>query len=235
MNLSEIFKEAILEAKKEKPSAGLSKKQKSDVVKKAKKGGDVGKKGKGFEKIASKATKQYGSEEKGKKVAAAAMWKNIKRVKEGEDHEVSMAKNSLESIMKSVADLMQKIGNEERNLPGWIQDHISNAENFIDQAAQGFHELEYHGDDEDDDEEEEGPGDDMGMIEPVDEDKYNNSIRYDSVYKKLNANRPTQKDNTGQRMALELSKKYTPIKSDDMPLDKYLASQGLVIVDKRDI
>ena len=235
MNLSEIFKEAILEAKKEKPSAGLSKKQKSDVVKKAKKGGDVGKKGKGFEKIASKATKQYGSEEKGKKVAAAAFWKNIKRVKEGEDHEVSMAKNSLESIMKSVADLMQKIGNEERNLPGWIQDHISNAENFIDQAAQGFHELEYHGDDKDDDEEEEGPGDDMGMIQPVDEDKYNNSIRYDSVYNTLNANRPTQKDNTGQKMALELSKKYTPIKSDDMPLDKYLASQKLVIVDKRDI
>lgn len=251
MNLSEIFKQAILEAKKEKPSAGLTKKQKSDVVKKAKKGGDVGKKGKGFEKIAAKAAKQYGSEEKGKKVAAAAMWKNIKRVKEdkgsineetdlllalaqataaasvsawggfswaksmmampefkdewksaaskedkikvlkkylgyvfdptnlgsytqkdklkeNEDHEVSMAKNSLESIMKSVADLMQKLGNKERNIPGWIQDHISNAENFIDQAAQGFHELEYHGkEDEDDEDEEEG----NPMIQPVDEKK----------------------------------------------------------------
>ena len=168
MNLSEIFKESLLEAKKKKPSAGLTKKQKSDVAKKAKKGQDIGKKGKGFEKIAAKAEKKYGSEEKGKKVAAAAMWKNIKRIKEGEDHEVSMAKNSLESIMKSVADLMQKLGNKERNIPGWIQDHISNAENFIDQAAQGFHELEYHGDeDEDEEEEEEGPGDDMGMIQPV--------------------------------------------------------------------
>lgn len=167
MNLSEIFKQAILEAKKEKPSAGLTKKQKSDVAKKAKKGEDIGKKGKGFEKIASKAAKQYGSKEKGEKVAAAAMWKNIKRVKEGEDHEVSMAKNSLESIMKSVADLMQKIGNEERNLPGWIQDHISNAENFIDQAAQGFHELGHH-EEEDEDDKEQGS---MDMIQPVDEKK----------------------------------------------------------------
>lgn len=168
MKFSQIFKEALLEAKKEKPSAGLTKKQKSDVAKKAKAGKDIGKKGKGFEKIAAKAAKQYGSEEKGKKVAAAAMWKNIKRVKEGEDHEVSMAKNSLESIMKSVADLMQKLGDEERNIPGWIQDHISNAENFIDQAAQGFHELGHHEEEED---EKEGPDDDMGMIEPVDEKK----------------------------------------------------------------
>lgn len=167
MNLSQIFKEALLEAKKEKPSAGLTKKQKSDVAKKAKAGKDIGKKGKGFEKIAAKAAKQYGSEEKGKKVAAAAMWKNIKRVKEGSDdtdHEVSMAKNSLESIAKSVMDLMQKLGNEERDIPGWIQNHITNAENFIDQAAQGFHELGGH--DEEDHEEEESE-----MIQPVAEKK----------------------------------------------------------------
>ena len=89
-------------------------------------------------------------------------------VLEGEDHEVSMAKNSLKSIMKSVADLMQKLGDKERNIPGWIQDHITNAENFIDQAAQGFHELEYHGkEDEDDEDEEEG----NPMIQPVDEKK----------------------------------------------------------------
>jgi hypothetical protein len=29
----------------------------------------------------------------------------------------------------------------ERDIPGWIQDHITNAENYIDQANQGFHEL----------------------------------------------------------------------------------------------
>jgi hypothetical protein len=63
----------------EKPSAGLSKEKKSEVVKAAKKGEDIGKKGKGFKDVAAKAAKEYGSKEKGEKVAAAAMWKNIKR------------------------------------------------------------------------------------------------------------------------------------------------------------
>ena len=63
----------MMEAKK--PSAGLSKEKKSDVVKKAKEGKDIGKKGKGFEKIVQAA----GGGEKGQKIAAAAMWKNIKR------------------------------------------------------------------------------------------------------------------------------------------------------------
>ena len=61
-------------------------------------------------------------------------------IKEG-DHEVSMAQASLKSIIKSAAQLMSKLGNMERDIPGWIQDHITNAENYIDQAAQGFHEL----------------------------------------------------------------------------------------------
>ena len=58
-----------------------------------------------------------------------------------EDHEVSMAQASLKSIMKSAVELHNKLGNMERDIPGWIQDHITNAENYIDQAAQGFHEL----------------------------------------------------------------------------------------------
>ena len=57
-----------------KPSAGLSKAKKSAVVKKAKAGGDIGKPGKGFAGLAKKA----GGGEKGEKIAAAAMWKNIK-------------------------------------------------------------------------------------------------------------------------------------------------------------
>lgn len=57
------------------PSAGLSKKQKSTVAKKARAGKDIGKKGKGFAALAKKA----GGGEKGKRIAAAAMWKNIKR------------------------------------------------------------------------------------------------------------------------------------------------------------
>lgn len=63
----------------EKPSAGLSAEKKSETVKKAKSGKDIGKKGKNFEKVAEKAAKKYGSKEKGEKVAAASMWKNIKR------------------------------------------------------------------------------------------------------------------------------------------------------------
>lgn len=57
-----------------KPSAGLSKEKKSEVVKDAKAGKDIGKPGKSFDKVAAKA----GGGEKGKKIAAAAMWKNIK-------------------------------------------------------------------------------------------------------------------------------------------------------------
>ena len=62
-----------------------------------------------------------------------------------EDHEVSMAQNSLKSIVKSAVELHKKLGSMERNIPGWIQDHITNAENYIDQAAQGFHELNDNG------------------------------------------------------------------------------------------
>jgi archaellum component FlaC len=63
-----------------------------------------------------------------------------KNLKEG-DHEVSMAISSLEDIAKAIIGLRQKLGNQERNIPGWIQNHIANAENYIEQAAQGFHEL----------------------------------------------------------------------------------------------
>jgi len=56
-----------------KPSAGMSKSEKSAVVKKAKAGGDIGKPGKGFEKV-EKAAKAGGAKDP-KAVAAAAMWK----------------------------------------------------------------------------------------------------------------------------------------------------------------
>ena len=57
------------------PSAGLSKAQKSATAKKAAAGKDIGKPGKTFAKTAKAA----GGGEKGEKIAAAAMWKNIKR------------------------------------------------------------------------------------------------------------------------------------------------------------
>lgn len=69
-----MHKESIEESK---PSAGLSTKEKSEVVKKAKKGEDIGKSGKGFKKIAAAAKKSGARDPEA--VAAAAMWKNIKR------------------------------------------------------------------------------------------------------------------------------------------------------------
>jgi len=76
-NKKESMKKAIKDkkvAEAAKPSAGLSKAKKSAVVKDAKAGKDIGKPGKSFDKVAKSA----GGGEKGKKIAAAAMWKNIK-------------------------------------------------------------------------------------------------------------------------------------------------------------
>ena len=65
----------VVEGKK--PSAGLTKKEKSATVKKAKAGKDIGKAGKGFAKV-EKAAKKGGAKDP-KAVAAAAMWKNLPR------------------------------------------------------------------------------------------------------------------------------------------------------------
>ena len=72
-------KDKKVDEAKAKPSAGLSKAQKSATVKDAKAGKDIGKPGKSFDKVAKAA----GGGEKGTKIAAAAMWKNkAKSVKE---------------------------------------------------------------------------------------------------------------------------------------------------------
>jgi len=60
---------------------------------------------------------------------------------ESEDHEVSMAQSSLDSIIRSATELKTKIGNNEIDIPAWIQDHITNSETYIDQASQGYHEY----------------------------------------------------------------------------------------------
>lgn len=57
------------------------------------------------------------------------------------DHEVSMAMGQLDSIIKAANELKGKIGTNEKNLPGWIQDHITNSHNYINQANTGYHEL----------------------------------------------------------------------------------------------
>lgn len=57
------------------------------------------------------------------------------------DHEVGMAMGQLDDIIKNATELKGKIGVDEQNLPGWIQDHISQSQNFINQANTGYHEL----------------------------------------------------------------------------------------------
>ena len=59
--------------KEARPSAGMSKAEKSAVVKKAKAGGDIGQPGKGFKDVEAAAKK--GGAKDPKAVAAAAMWK----------------------------------------------------------------------------------------------------------------------------------------------------------------
>ncbi len=59
----------------------------------------------------------------------------------GDDHEVGMGMGQLEDIIKNATELKGKIGTQEKNLPGWISDHISQAMQFINQANTGYHEL----------------------------------------------------------------------------------------------
>jgi hypothetical protein len=67
------------------------------------------------------------------------------RINEGpetQDHEVSMAGGQLDDIIRNATELKGKVGEKEMDLPGWIQDHISQAQNFINQANTSFHKLE---------------------------------------------------------------------------------------------
>jgi hypothetical protein len=66
------------------------------------------------------------------------------RINEGpetQDHEVSMAGGQLDDIIRNATELKGKVGEKEMDLPGWIQDHISQAMNFINQANTSFHKL----------------------------------------------------------------------------------------------
>jgi hypothetical protein len=77
----------------------LTKKEKSAVSKKAHKGEDIGKKGKGFEKVAKAA----GGGEKGEKIAAAAMWKGIAKKK------AKSLKEEVEALFEETEDLLSLI------------------------------------------------------------------------------------------------------------------------------
>ena len=65
-------------------------------------------------------------------------------IKEGEDsdYEVSMAATQLDDIIKSATELKSKMGQQEFNVQAWVQDHISKAQNYINQANSGFNKNE---------------------------------------------------------------------------------------------
>jgi hypothetical protein len=57
------------------------------------------------------------------------------------DHEVKMAQGQLDYIIKTANELKGKLGNAEKNIPGWIQDHISKAHSYLHQSNSGYHEY----------------------------------------------------------------------------------------------
>jgi hypothetical protein len=104
-----------------KPSAGMSKAEKSAVVKKAKAGKDIGKPGKGFAKV-EKAAKAGGARDP-KAVAAAAMWKQ--QAKENFKRNVRMVNESLAYLIQEdeegKAKAITAAGDIVNDYTSWMQ------------------------------------------------------------------------------------------------------------------
>lgn len=119
----------------EKPSAGLSKEKKSEIVKKAKKGEDIGKKGNGLKEVEKKA-KEGGAEDP-EAVAAAAMWKNVKR--EGVESKEPMSEGEMKLRKYIRARLEEKVGlkkstlNEDAKSP-----KLKKLDEMIDKQFEGY-------------------------------------------------------------------------------------------------
>jgi polyhydroxyalkanoate synthesis regulator phasin len=122
MNLEQIVKETVAKLVAEKTLTAAEEKKREEIVMAMKKD------------FKGPAPAMY----------AIATDKAKKLAEEG-DHEVSMAQRSLDSILRSAMELKAKIGNQEIDIPAWIQDHITNSETYIDQASQGYHEYENGG------------------------------------------------------------------------------------------
>jgi hypothetical protein len=112
---SQLFAEYAKFVTEAAPSAGMSKKAKSAVVKKAKAGKDIGKPGKGFEKVEKAAAK--GGAKDPKAVAAAVMWKGQakKKVKESvaEGDEPGYVK--YEQMKDKIAGVLIKLYNQGKD------------------------------------------------------------------------------------------------------------------------
>lgn len=82
---------------------------------------------------------------------------------DGEDHEVSMGQSTLDSIIKNATELKEKLGQDEKDIPAWIQDHIAVAENNLDQANTSYHE---YGDEEGGEEETQQMAESVSEVAP---------------------------------------------------------------------
>lgn len=113
------------------PSAGLTHAEKSRIVKRARKGDDIGKKGHGFEKIEKKFEAEHPEEGEAaaRKVAAAVMWRNVHR----ESFELNEDKNDnvrhVRNLIKTAKSLIKK-GMDRNDL-----DNHNEAANYFQQAA----------------------------------------------------------------------------------------------------
>ena len=128
MNLEQIVKETVAKMVDEKHLTAAETKKKEDIVMAMKK-----------DFKGPKAAMYAIATDKAKKLAEDGI---------NEDYEVAMAQDSLDSIIRAAMMLKTQMGDNEVNLPAWIQDHITNSENYINQAAKGYHESDAQMDDE---------------------------------------------------------------------------------------
>jgi hypothetical protein len=71
----------------------------------------------------------------------ATAFKSQKMIEGDIDHEVKMAQGQLDYIINAANELKEKLGNAEKNIPAWIQDHISKAHSYLHQSNSGYHEY----------------------------------------------------------------------------------------------
>ena len=57
-----------------------------------------------------------------------------------QDHEVSMARAELRKIKNDAEKLEDYLGDEEKDIPGWIQGHITTSGVNLSHAADQYHE-----------------------------------------------------------------------------------------------
>ena len=142
MNLEQIVKETVAKIVAEKELTAAEEKKREEIVKAMKKD------------FKGPAPAMYAiATDKAKKLAEDGL---------NEDYEVAMAQDSLDAIIRAAMMLKAQMGDKEINLPAWIQDHITNAENYIYQAAKGYHESDAQVDAEEMDEARFKKGEDVG-------------------------------------------------------------------------